>query len=95
MWIKDGRIKGNAINDGIAERDINAAFASWKGTRRQERLEEHLKYFSVSHYLIDLADIYGYQRDILAAANAGKFDRVERCAYLKPVNKWISERTCI
>ena len=90
-WIKDGRIQSNAINDGIVEREINAAFASWKGKRRQERLEQHLKYFSVSHRLKDLADIYGYQRDILAAANAGKYDLIERSTYLKPVNKWVSE----
>lgn len=93
-WIRDGRIKGDAINDGIVERKMNAAFASWKGTRRPERLEQHLKYFSVSRCLKDLADVYGCQREILAAANAGKYDRAERSA-LKPVNKRISGRTCI
>ena len=90
-WIKTGKMHSSAMNDGIAERAINAAFASWKGVRRQTRLEQHLKYFTVSLCLKDLGDVYGYQRDILDAANAGEYADIERSTYLKPVNKWTSE----
>jgi hypothetical protein len=90
-WIKCGKIKSNAINNGICERNINACFNSWKGMRRQERLEKHFTYFSIEHYCKDLADVYGHQTEILNFANDGEFSSEERSTYLKPINKWVSE----
>lgn len=90
-WIKTGKIASNAINNGIVERALNAAFKSWKGVRKQIRLEEHLKYFTVVQNADDLADVYGHQRDILEAANRGEYKDEIRISYLRPVNKWTSE----
>lgn len=90
-WIKTGKISSNAINNGIVERALNAAFLSWKGIKKQTRLEEHLKYFTIIQKASDLAGVYGYQREILENANADKYRTIARISYLHPVNKWTSE----
>jgi hypothetical protein len=91
QWIKCGKIKSNAINNGICERNMNACFNSWKGMRRQERLEKHFTYFSIEYYCKNLADVYGHQTEILNYVNIGKYSNKERSTYLKPTNKWVSE----
>lgn len=68
-----------------------AAFDSWKGIRRQKRLEEYLKYFFVEKRFKNHNDLFWYSQVILKEANAGKYDYIERSTYLRPINKWVSE----
>lgn len=90
-WIKTGKLKGTAISTGPVERDMAAAFDSWKGVRRQERLEKHLRYFFVEKHFKNHDDLFWYSQVVLKEANAGKYDYIERSTYLRPVNKWVSE----
>lgn len=90
-WIKTGRLKGTAISTGAVERDMILAFDSWKGICRQQRLEEHLKYFFVEKHFKNHNDLFWYSQVVLDEANKGKYDYLERSTYLRPVNKWISE----
>ena len=91
-WIRTGRFFGNAIMaSGIIENEINNAFSSWKGMRRQARLEEHLKYFFVEKDFQSKFDAEWYARDVLKAVKSGAYDGEERSCYLRPVNKWVSE----
>ena len=68
-----------------------AAFDSWKGMRRQQRLEEHLKYFFIEKHFKSHDDLFPYSQNVLKDANAGVYDHEERSTYLRPVNKWVSE----
>ena len=90
-WIQTGQLKGRAISTGFIERDMASAFASWKGMRRQKRLEEHLKYFYIEKNIKSLGELYKNTREILDNANSGVYEQVERSTYLRPVNKWVSE----
>ena len=90
-WIRTGRIAGNSIENGITEREMNSAFNSWSGMKRQKRLEEHLKYFYIEKYFTSKTDAAIYAYDVRKDVLAGKYDNEERSSYLKPVNKWVSE----
>ena len=90
-WIKTGRLKGSATYIGSIERDMEAAFNSWRGVRRQKRLEEHLKYFSVEVFVKKHEDIFENLQYVLENANVGKYNNIARSTYSRPVNKWISE----
>ena len=90
-WIKTGKLKGTAISTGPTESDMAAAFDSWKGMRRQQRLEEHLKYFFIEKHFKSHDDLFPYSQNVLKDANAGVYDHEERSTYLRPVNKWVSE----
>ena len=90
-WIKTGKLKGTAISTGTIEEEIATAFNSWKGVRRQERLEKHLKYFFVEKRFKGHNELYWYAQKVLKDANAGVYSNEERSTYLRPVNKWVSE----
>ena len=90
-WIATGHLKGLAVDTGYVERDIQKAFASWKGIRRQKRLEEHLKYFYFEKYLKSKTDVWPYRREFLRRADRGEFANIIRNDYVRPVNKWVSE----
>lgn len=90
-WIATGQLKGVAVDTGYVERDIQKAFASWKGVRRQKRLEEHLKYYYFEKYLKSKIDVWPYRRELLDKANRGEFSKISRNDYIRPVNKWVSE----
>lgn len=91
-WMKTGKLKGTAILNGIVERDMIAAFNSWKGMRRHKRIEEHLKYFFVEKHFKNHDGLQGYAQSVLENANAGKYDYLERSTYHRPINKWKSEK---
>lgn len=91
-WMRTGYLKGTAVLNGIVERDMAAAFNSWKGMRRHKRIEEHLKYFFVEKYFKNHDGLQGYALSVLKDANGGKYDHLERSTYHRPVNKWKSEQ---
>lgn len=90
-WIATGRLRGNSVDTGYVERDIQNAFASWKGIRRQTRLEQHLKYFYFEKALKSKDDAWPYRRKLLERVNSGDYSYISRNDYVCPVNKWVSE----
>lgn len=90
-YIKTGKIHGNAVFNGFVERDINNALSSWKGTKRQERLEQHLQYFYVTKRLKKKSEAYDIAIRLYQDSNAGKYAYEPRSTYIRPVNKWVSE----
>lgn len=90
-WISTGKMHGNGIIDGRIEKSINAAFSSWKGTKRLERLEQHLQYFCISKKLKNKFDTYSIARELYSDSNAGKYQHLARSRYIKPKHKWVSE----
>lgn len=90
-WITTGRLKGTAIINGVVERAMQSAFNSWKGMKRQKRLQQYLKYFYVTRRLKDKFDAYGIAVEIYNDANNGKYSNEERSTYSRPINKWVSE----
>ena len=90
-WIRTGKLKGTACSTSNIEEGIGKAFDSWKGIKRQQRLEEHLKYFYVERYFKNHFNLLSYALKVLSEANEGVYDNEERSTYLRPVNKWISE----
>lgn len=90
-WIATGKLKGTAIINGFVERNMKEAFNSWKGIKRQERLEKHLKYFFVTHRLKQKDAVFPIARKLYDDVNNGKYTAEIRSTYLRPVNKWVSE----
>ena len=90
-WIRTGRLKSVATGTGPVEEDIKEAFNSWKGTKRQERLEKHLKYFFIERDFTSKDDAWAYQASLLLDVNNGSYSDKIRDTYLRPTNRWISE----
>ena len=90
-WIHTGKLKGTACSTGRVEQGMSRAFDSWKGLKRQQRLEEHLKYFYVEKYFKNHQELFSYSLKVLNDANKGLYDKAVRSTYLRPVNKWVSE----
>ena len=90
-WTATGKLKGTAIINGFVERNMKEAFNSWKGIKRQERLEKHLKYFFVTHRLKQKDAVFPIARKLYDDVNNGKYTAEIRSTYLRPVNKWVSE----
>lgn len=67
------------------------AFQSWKGMRRQERLEKHMRYFYFKKRFREKDDVWRWADEILANAYKGMYLSEERSTYTRPINKWISE----
>lgn len=93
QWIETGCLNGIAsiMGSDTIEAEMNEAFNSWKGIRRQKRLEEHLHYFSVQKIFADKVDAFMYLYTVLKKAKNGEFLNEERSTYMKPLNKWVSE----
>ena len=93
-WIRTGHLNSGVTCyelDGISGHNIDAAFCTWKGMRRQERIEKHFSYYSIEKMFVEKTAAISYCKAVLDRANIGEFDAVERSTYLRPVNKWISE----
>ncbi len=87
-WIKGGIRGGDFRQRG---QEFYKAFDSWKGLRRQLRLENHFEYCSVQKYLREKDDAWRYADNILELSYQGKFENVDFINYNKPENKWKSE----
>lgn len=90
-WIRTGHISGGILNTDLSGREVDKTFCSWKGMRRQERLENHLTYFFTEKMFTDKTAAANYCKEVLDRANSGEFNDIERSTYLRPVNKWVSE----
>lgn len=90
-WIATGKLKGTATMNGLAGHNMQKAFNSWKGVRRQERLEKHLKYFFVDYRLTQKSSVFTILRNVYNDANNERYRTEIRSTYLRPVNKWVSE----
>lgn len=72
--------------------EFQEVFSTWKGTKRQKILEEHLRYSVIEKYSkIIGSENYYYADIILEKANAGEYNDIEKATYLRPIKKWISE----
>ncbi len=67
------------------------AFYSWKGVRKQKRLEEHFRYFYFEKFFREKDDAWRYADEILERAYNNEFKNEERSTYTRPINKWKSE----
>ncbi|WP_270939779.1 hypothetical protein [Romboutsia lituseburensis] len=70
---------------------FETAFESWSGKSRKYSLENHFRYFYLSKYFREKDNVWRYADKILEKAYKGEFAHKEKSAYLKPINKWISE----
>lgn len=67
------------------------AFKSWKGTKRQARMENHFKYISIEKSFREKDDAWKHADIILEKAYDGQYDSIEKATYTRPQNKWKSE----
>lgn len=86
-------IKTGSINGDMRFRytQFQEAFKSWKGIRRQERLEKHMRYFYFEKRFREKDDVWRYADEILKNVYKGMYFSEERSTYTRPVNKWVSE----
>jgi hypothetical protein len=85
-WIKKG-IHGGEFRDG----GFISAFNSWKGTKRQFRLENYFEYFYLQKTFREKDEVWRYADKVLEQANKGDFKNVQYAGYTRPKNKWKSE----
>lgn len=64
---------------------------SWKGVKRQKRLEDNLKYCVVEKNTKEFDETWRYADKVLKKAYDGKFDSVEMNSYIRPNNRWVTE----
>ncbi|MGT2615048.1 hypothetical protein [Clostridium perfringens] len=87
-WIKKGFTCGDMR---VHYSHFKNAFDSWKGIRRQVRLENHMRYFYLEKNFREKDDVWRYCDIILNNAYNGKYISEEKSTYTRPINKWISE----
>lgn len=87
--IRCGRFEGDSLASNSYK--FNVAFNSWKGIKRQKRLENNLKYFYLEEYFREKDDAWKYAVKLLEDVNSNNFEHMERSEYFRPVNKWKSE----
>lgn len=87
-WIKKG-MRGAEANYRSA--GILNAFESWKGLKRQSRLENYFEYCSIQKCFREKDDVWRYGDKVLERAVKGEFANVEYASYSRPENKWKSE----
>lgn len=73
------------------EQKFTYAFNTWKGTKRQYRLENYFKYYSLQENFREKDDVWRYADEILERAYNGGFNKVQYARYNHPENKWKSE----
>lgn len=89
-YIKRGIFCNDTVRRGY-NYDFEDAIKSWKGIKRQTRLEDHLRYCIVENDIKEYDETWRYADRLLELANQGAFDNVEKSSYLRPVNKWVTE----
>lgn len=89
-YIKSGRFVTDTTRHNYSSSFENA-LKTWKGVKRQKRLEEHLSYFLLQKNIREKDDVWRYADELLEKAYAGAFDDIEKISYYRPKNKWISE----
>lgn len=67
------------------------ALSSFKGTKRQKRLECNLKYFYFKKYFREKNDAWRYADKLVNQADNHLFDSLDKTSYVRPENKWTSE----
>lgn len=71
--------------------DFENAIKSWKGVKRQKRLENHLRYCVVEKNTKEFEETWRYADYVLECAVNGEFDAIEKNYYLRPTNRWVTE----
>lgn len=71
--------------------DLIDALNSWKGIRRQYRLEKYLSYCVIEKYFREKDDVWRYADQLVKDARNSMFDNYECYSYLRPSYKWINE----
>jgi len=87
-WIEKGFERGDMRGSYPG---LDKAFASWKKTSRQYRLENHLKYFFFEKHFREKDEVWRYADEILEQARSNAYPEIERGTYLRPLNKWTTE----
>ena len=87
-FIKTGKISGEIR---ISYNKFKNCMQTWKGTKRQKRLEEHMKYFVIEDNVREKDDVWRRADEILKQADSGRYDGVERSTYSRPIYKWVKE----
>ena len=80
------------IGGGLYE-NFHEALNSWrgKGLKRKKILENNLKYFNIEKYIKDKNKLADTQMEILEYEKLKLYDNIERCSFIKPINKWKTE----
>lgn len=87
-WIEHGFTLGDLR---VHYKEFKHCFDSWKGTKRQVRLEKHMRYFYFEKRFREKNDVWRYCDTILKNAYNNMYSLEERSTYIKPINKWVSE----
>lgn len=101
-WIKRGFVSGNMNMVGQGPRKLwgiyiyhlEQGFKTHIGRgvkQRQVIIENYLKYFFIQKNIKDKDDAHKFAHEICDKMCEGEFQDIERSAYLKPVNRWITE----
>ena len=105
-WIKQGFTYGNMnmiynVNGKFPRNNViekypyhmESALETWKnkGFKRQEILENHLKYFYFEKTFDNKDDVNVYADRIFEQICLDKLTNIEKYTYLKPENRWITE----
>ncbi len=84
-------LNGSSSLDYRLSKEFISAFLSWNGKKKLWRLENQLTYYYVDIYVKEEADLYSLPSEILDDARSGKYDKLERGQYKKPLNRWKTE----
>lgn len=88
-YIKKGSFSSEIRTDGY--QTFLDSLNSWKGVKRQKRLEDNLQYFFIEKNIREKRSIWKYADELLKKANSGSFKNAERSTYLRPVYRWKNE----
>ena len=84
-------LNGSSSLDYRLSKEFINAFLSWNSKKKLWRLENQLTYYYVDIYVKEETDLYSLPSEILDDARAGKYDKLERGQYKKPLNRWKTE----
>ncbi len=86
-------INGNGFNGDIRalNGDFYKLYKSLNGIKREQRVENHLKYFYFDKYFREKDDVWRYADKVLLNVKNVEYDAEERSSYKIPVNRWVSE----
>lgn len=87
-WIEKG-LHGNIRLKNYNE--FESVFKSWKGKRKQWRLENCLRYCYSTKNFRETDDVWRYADIVLDKAYNGEYANFEWGTWIKPINRWVSE----
>lgn len=64
---------------------------SWRRIPRQERIEQHLRFYVIKEFKKEFDDVWKYADELLIGAQNGILEALDASSYLKPINRWVTE----